>query len=198
MALRASCWGQGPRDANSHWFSSGSESCWGAGVQDPGQPWGVTPSPAEGGEGEPPEGAGSHATSLWGGPCRDLPSRSPSPACPASCCVETMGSWRAGVLLAGSPCGRVGVLGRRREWRVSPAACLPAAWSPSCHLLSQSLWCGFSVVGKEFFSENTGLSCRHQIIGLVTRGNGLIQFILRTTIRGSQGKLREMELREVE
>lgn len=95
-------------------------------------------------------------------------------------------------------CWRIGVLGRRREWRVSPAACLPAAWSPSCHLLSQSLWCGFSVVGKEFFSENTGLSCRHQIIGLVTRGNGLIQFILRTTIRGSQGKLRELELREVE
>lgn len=69
----------------------------------------------------------SDAASLWG-PCRDLASRPPSPAHPASCCAEAMGSWRAGELLTGSPCRRAGVLpGQRREWRVSPAARLSAA-----------------------------------------------------------------------
>ena len=46
---------------------------------------------------------------------------------------------------------------------MGPAACLSATCSPSWHPLFQSLWCWFTVVGKELFFEDSVLSCCHCI-----------------------------------
>lgn len=109
---------------------------------------------------------GSDAASLWG-PCRDLPSRPPSPARPASCCAEAMGSWRAGELLMGVPL-QAGRCPSRAEKRVEsepscpPVCCLVAQLPPPFPEPLVWIHCG----RKGVLFENTGLSC-HQMIGLV-------------------------------